>query len=226
MRFQVTTGTLPMATIELSPNEKIFSDSGTMVYMTGNTVMQAKARGGVMKSLGRMFTGENVFLTEFTTTGGQGLVAVAGPVPGSIISWELAPGRSLFAQKGAFLAADDAINMEVAFQKKFGAGLLGGEGFIIQKYTGQGTILLHAAGEFIEMNLQPGQNIRVDTKCCVAWEDTVHYDIAKAGGIKVMALGGEGLFLNSLTGPGKVIIQSMDIAQMARELAPYLPSRG
>lgn len=214
-----------MATIELAPNEKIFADSGTLVYMTGNTVMTAKARGGVMKSLGRMFTGENVFLTEFDTTGGSGLVALSGPVPGSIVSWELAPGRSLFAQKGAFLAADDSINMEVAFQKKIGAGFFGGEGFIIQKYTGQGTILLHAAGEFIEMILQPGQNIRVDTQCCVAWEDTVKYEIAKAGGIKVMALGGEGLFLNSLTGPGKVIIQSMDISQLAHELAPYLPSR-
>ncbi|MCK4970151.1 MAG: TIGR00266 family protein [Thermoplasmata archaeon] len=226
MRYQISKGTLPMATIELGPNEKIFSDSGTLVYMTGNTIMQAKARGGVMKSLGRMFTGENVFLTEFMTTGGQGLVAVAGPVPGSIIAWELAPGRALFGQKGAFLAADDAINMEVAFQRKIGAGFLGGEGFIIQKYTGQGTILLHAAGEFIEMDLQPGQNVRVDTQCCVAWEDSVKYDIAKAGGIKVMALGGEGLFLNSLTGPGKVIIQSMDISQLAHELAPYLPSRG
>lgn len=226
MRYQISKGTLPMATIELGPNEKIFSDSGTMVYMTGNTIMQAKARGGLMKSLGRMFTGENVFLTEFMTTGGQGLVAVSGPVPGSIIAWELAPGRALFAQKGAFLAADDAINMEVAFQRKIGAGFLGGEGFIIQKYTGQGTILLHAAGEFIEMDLQPGQNVRVDTQCCVAWEDSVKYDIAKAGGIKVMALGGEGLFLNSLTGPGKVIIQSMDISQLAHELAPYLPSRG
>lgn len=226
MRYQITKGTLPMASIELAPNEKIFADSGCMVYMTGNTIMQAKARGGVMKSLGRMFTGENVFLTEFTTTGGPGVVAVAGPVPGTIIAKEVTPGRALFAQKGAFLAADDSVNMEVAFQKKLGAALFGGEGFIIQKYTGQGTVLLNAAGEFIEMDLQPGQNIRVDTQCCVAWDETVTYEIAKAGGIKTMALSGEGIFLNSMTGPGKVVIQSMDISQLAGALIPYLPNQG
>ena len=222
----MTKGTLPMASIELGPGEKVFTDSGCMVYMTGNTIMSAKARGGVMKSLGRMFTGENVFLTEFTTTGGPGVVAVAGPVPGSIIAKEITPGKALFAQKGAFLAADDSVNMEVAFQKKLGAALFGGEGFIIQKYTGQGTVLLHAAGEFIEMDLQPGQNIRVDTQCCVAWDESVRYEIAKAGGIKTMALSGEGIFLNSLTGPGKVVIQSMDISQLAGALIPYLPDRG
>ena len=116
--------------------------------------------------------------------------------------------------------------MEIAFQKRLGAGFLGGEGFIIQKFTGQGTVLLHAAGEFIEMNLQPGQNVRVDTKCCVAWDESVIYNITKAGGIKVMALGGEGLFLNDMTGPGTVTIQSMDISQLAAELIPYLPKSG
>ena len=222
----MTKGNLPMASIELAPNEKIYADSGCMVYMTGNTVMQAKARGGFLKSLARSLAGENVFLTEFTTTGGSGIVAVAGPVPGSIIAKEIVPGRAIFAQKGAFLAADDTVNMEIAFQKRLGAGFLGGEGFIIQKFTGQGTVLLHAAGEFIEMNLQPGQNVRVDTKCCVAWDESVIYNITKAGGIKVMALGGEGLFLNDMTGPGTVTIQSMDISQLAAELIPYLPKSG
>ncbi len=223
MKYQITGGTLPLASIELQPNEKVYADTGTMVYMTGNTTMYAKARGGVMKSLGRMLAKENVFLTEFTTTGGPGVVAVAGPVPGSIMAKEVAPGRNLLAQKGAFLAADDNVVMSLAFQQKLGAGFFGGEGFILQKFEGQGTVLLHGAGEFIEMNLQPGQNVRVDTGCVVCWDESVSYEITKAGGIKTMLLGGEGLFLASLTGPGNVVLQSMNIMQLAAALQPYLP---
>ena len=224
MKYQITGGSLPLASIELQPNEKIYADTGTMVYMTGNTTMQAKARGGVMKSLGRMLAKENVFLTEFTTTGGPGVVAVAGPVPGSIMAKEVGPGQNFLAQKGAFLAADDNVVMSLAFQQKLGAGLFGGEGFILQKFEGQGTVLLHGAGEFIEMTLQPGQNIRVDTGCVVCWDESVSYEIAKAGGVKTMLLGGEGLFLASLTGPGNIVLQSMNIMQLAAALQPYLPS--
>lgn len=225
MKYQITKGNLPIASIQLDGSEKIFADAGTMVYMSGNTVMQAKARGGIMKSLGRAFSGENIFLTEFTTSGGAGVVAVAGPVPGSIIAKDIGPGRTLIAQKGAFLAADDTVEMSVAFQQKLGAAFFGGEGFILQKFTGHGTVLLHAAGEFIEMSLQPGQSVKVDTACCVAWDETVQYNIAKAGGIKTMMLGGEGLFVNQLTGPGTVIIQSMSLQQLANALVPYLPHR-
>jgi len=226
MRYQITEGNLPMANIELQPNEKVYADTGTMVYMTGNATMYPKARGGVLKSLGRMLAQENVFLTEFVTTGGPGLVAVAGPVPGSIIAREISPQRTLLAQKRAFLAADDAVVMSLAFQQRISAGLFGGEGFILQKYTGQGTVLLHACGEFVEMNLQPGQNIRVDTGCVVCWDETVRYEITKAGGIKTMLLGGEGLFLASLTGPGNVVLQSMNIQQLAKALVPFLPNQG
>ena len=226
MRYQITEGNLPMANIELQPNEKVYADTGTMVYMTGNATMYPKARGGVLKSLGRMLAQENVFLTEFATTGGPGLVAVAGPVPGSIVAREISPQRTLLAQKRAFLAADDAVVMSLAFQQRISAGLFGGEGFILQKYTGQGTVLLHACGEFVEMNLQPGQNIRVDTGCVVCWDETVRYEITKAGGIKTMLLGGEGLFLASLTGPGNVVLQSMNIQQLAKALVPFLPNQG
>lgn len=226
MRYKISSGTLPMANIELQPNEKVYADTGTMVYMTGNATMYPKARGGVLKSLGRMLAQENVFLTEFVTTGGPGLVAVAGPVPGSIIAREISPQRTLLAQKRAFLAADDAVVMSLAFQQRISAGLFGGEGFILQKFTGQGTVLLHACGEFVEMNLQPGQNIRVDTGCVVCWDETVRYEITKAGGIKTMLLGGEGLFLASLTGPGNVVLQSMNIQQLAKALVPFLPNQG
>ena len=225
MKFQIQGGNLPFANIELQPNEKIFADAGTMVYMTGNTTMGAKARGGVLKSLARsLLTKENFFLTEFTTSGGPGVVAVAGPVPGSIISRDIGPGRSVMAQKGAFLAADDAVELSTAFQKKLAAGLFGGEGFILQKFTGQGTVLLHACGDFVEMNLQPGQNVRVDTGCCVCWDESVSYEIIKAGGVKTMVFGGEGLFLASLTGPGRVVLQSMSVAQLAAALRPFLAS--
>jgi len=222
MKYQITKGNLPLANIELQPSEKIYADAGAMVYMTGNTVMQAKARGGALKSLGRMLMQENVFLTEFTTTGGTGVVAVAGSVPGSIISKEISPQRTVLAQKSAFLAADDAVVMSLAFQQKLSAGLFGGEGFILQKFTGQGTVLLAACGELVEMNLQPGQNVRVDTGCVVCWDETVRFEITKAGGIKTMLLGGEGLFLASLTGPGNVVLQSMNLKQLALALSPYL----
>jgi uncharacterized protein (TIGR00266 family) len=167
---------------------------------------------------------ENVFLTEFTTSGAPGVVSVAGPVPGGIIARDISPQRTLIAQKGAFLAADDHVEMSLAFQKKLAAGVFGGEGFILQKFSGQGTVLLHACGEFVEMNLQPGQNLRVDTGCVVCWDESVSYEIVKAGGVKTMMLGGEGLFLASLTGPGNVVLQSMSIAQLAAALRPFLAS--
>jgi uncharacterized protein (TIGR00266 family) len=226
MKYQIQGGNLPLANIELQPGEKVYADAGTMVYMTGNTTMGAKARGGVMKSLARsMLTKEDIFLTEFTTSGAPGLVSLAGPVPGSIIGKEVTPQHTIMAQKGAFLAADDHVELSTAFQRKLAAGFFGGEGFIIQKFTGQGTVLLHAAGDIVEMDLQPGQNIRVDTGCVVCWDETVTYDIQKAGGIKTMVFGGEGLFLASLTGPGNVVLQSMSISQLAAALRPYIGSR-
>lgn len=225
MKYQVQGGNLPFVNIELQPNEKIYADAGTMVYLTGNTVMQAKARGGVLKSLARsMLTKENFFLTEFTTTGAPGVVALSGPVPGSIIARDVTPSMGVMAQKGAFLAADDNIELSTAFQKKLAAGFFGGEGFILQKFTGQGTVLLHACGDFVEMNLQPGQNVRVDTGCVVCWDESVNYEITKAGGIKTMVFGGEGLFLASLTGPGRVVLQSMSIQALAAALRPFIAS--
>jgi uncharacterized protein (AIM24 family) len=173
-----------------------------------------------------MFSGETFFLTEFTPVGGRGFVGFAGNAPGTIKPITLAPGREFMVQKDAFLCAENGVEMDIAFQKRLGAAFFGGEGFIIQRLYGNGTAFIHACGDFIEMDLQPGQTIKVDTGSVVGWDSSVAYDIQSAGGIKTSLFGGEGLFLTTLTGPGKIILQSMTLANLAGALRPFLPAQG
>lgn len=227
MEYKITGNNLQLVTIEFGPDEEIYAESGAMVYISGNVQFEAKARGGIMKGIGRMFSGESFFLTEFKTSGGQGLAAFGGRVPGTIIPLEVGPGKpSYLGQKDAFLVAEDGVELEIAFQKKLGAGFFGGEGFILQRYKGKGTVWIHAAGDFVEMNLTEGQVIKVDTGAAVAWEETVNYDIERIKGIKTMFFGGEGIFLTKLTGPGKVILQSMNVRELAMALRPFMPTGG
>ena len=194
-----------------------------MVYMSGNVNMEAKARGGIWKGLKRKFMGETFFLTEFRSQGGSGLVAFAGNAPGTIKAIKIAPRREYLCQKDAFLCAENKVDMDIAFQKKLGAGFFGGEGFIIQRLFGQGMVFIHACGDFVEYDLKPGQVMKVDTGSVVGWEPTVSYDIQRAGGIKTSFFGGEGLFITVLTGPGKILLQSMTLHNLATALSPFLP---
>jgi len=210
---------MPALICEIQPNEKMFADSGSMIYMSANMQMGAKARGGVMSGLARKaLTGESFFMTEFTSQGGPGVVSFSAHMPGRIIPVDLRGGKVMMGQKTAFLCAEDSVTLETAMQKKIMAGVFGGEGLIIQRYRGEGTVFLEALGDIIEMTLAPGQKMLVDTGKAVAWEQTVTYDVQAAGGLKTMAFGGEGVFLASLTGPGKIYLQTMSLGELRAAL--------
>ena len=223
MKYKISGDNLQLVTVELNSGEKVYGEAGAMVYMSSNMNMEAKMRGGLLKAIGRKMAGETIFLTEFTPTGGSGIVAFGGNAPGTIKPIEIAPDKEFIAQKDAFLCAEDTIELSVALQRRLGSVFFGGEGFILERLSGHGTAFIHACGDFIEFELDAGQRLKVDTGCVVGWDDTVDYDIERVKGIKTMFFGGEGLFLTTLTGPGKVLIQSMTLHNLASALAPCLP---
>jgi len=215
---------LQVARVRLKAGQEVYAEAGRMVYKTANVQWDTRMSGGtigekLMGALRRTVTGESLFLTYFRANG-DGEVGFAGNYPGRIQVFELPAGRSLLAQRDAFLFAQPSVQFNIALVKKLGAGFFGGEGFILEKFTGPGAVFIHAGGDFVEFDLAPGQVIQVDTGCIVAFDETVDYDIQLAGGIKTALFGGEGLFLATLTGPGKVVIQSMTLNKMRRELAP------
>ena len=222
MKYEITGDNLQIVTIHLGAGEMVYAEAGAMNHISANMRMEAKMKGGLLGGIKRKFSGESLFLTEFTTTGSSGYVAFAGNVPGRIKPIEL-HGTEFLAQKDAFLCAESSVNMDIAFTKKLGAGFFGGEGFILERFSGDGTVFIHACGDFVEMDLAEGETVKVDTGSVVGFDATVGYDITRAGGIKTSLFGGEGLFLTALTGPGHIIIQSMNIANLASALRPFMP---
>ncbi|MEE9223729.1 MAG: TIGR00266 family protein [Thermoplasmata archaeon] len=225
MKYNITGDNLQIVTCELAPNERVYAEAGAMVYMSGNMTFEARAKGGVMKGLKRKLAGESFFLTEFTPAQSPGYVGFGGRAPGTIKCIELVPGREFMVQKDAFLCAENSVALDMAWQKKLGASLFGGEGFILQKLSGQGKAFIHAAGDFVEMNLAPGQVIKVDTGSVVGWDASVTFDIQRSGGLKTMMFSGEGIFLTTLTGPGKILLQSMNLPELAATLSRYMPQQ-
>jgi uncharacterized protein (TIGR00266 family) len=209
---------LQLVEIELDPGEGVRAEVGTMTYLENGIEMQTSTGGGLFKGLKRMVTGESFFITTFLNTARDGKrhAAFAAPYPGKIIPIDLGTynGRIL-CQKDSFLCAAQGIEIEVAFTKRLGAGLFGGEGFILQRLEGDGLVFVHAGGTIIEKDLGPGENLRVDTGCLVAFATTVDYDIQFVGGFKNALFGGEGIFLAKMTGPGKVYLQSLPFSRLA-----------
>ncbi len=215
---------LQVVRIRLKPDQEIYAEAGKMVYKTANVTWESRMSGAtlgekVWGALKRKFMGESLFLTYFRTVA-QGEVGFAGNYPGRIQALELAPGESILVQRDAFLCAQATVSLDIALVKRIGAGLLGGEGFILEKLTGPGTVFIHAGGDSVEFQLTPGQMLQVDTGCIVGFDPTVDYDIQMAGGIKTAIFGGEGLFLATLKGPGRVILQTTTLEKLRRELAP------
>jgi uncharacterized protein (TIGR00266 family) len=208
---------LQLVEVELDPGEGVRAEVGVMTYMESGIDMQTGTGGGIMKGLKRIFTGESFFITTFYNKGNtKSHAAFAAPYPGKIIPLDLgALGGQFLCQKDSFLCAAQGIEIEVAFTKRIGAGLFGGEGFILQRLTGDGLVFVHAGGTIIEKNLAQGETLRVDTGCLVAFAPTVDYDIQFVGGFKNVLFGGEGLFLARLTGPGKVYLQSLPLSRLA-----------
>jgi uncharacterized protein (TIGR00266 family) len=203
--------------IELDPGEGVRAEVGAMMYMEDGIEMQTSTGGGLFKGFKRMITGESFFITTFLFQGsGKGHVSFGAPYPGKIISVELNNfGGQFLCQKDAFLCAASGIEIEIAFTKKLGAGLFGGEGFILQRLTGDGRAFIHAGGTIIKKELKQGERLRVDTGCLVAFAPTVEYDIQFVGGFKNALFGGEGLFLAVLRGPGTVYLQSLPFSRLA-----------
>jgi uncharacterized protein (TIGR00266 family) len=193
-----------------------------MSWMSPNMQMTTNTGGGVKKMFGRMFSGESLFMNEYTAQGGQGMIAFASSFPGTIIPYQVTPNNGIIVQKRGFLAMEKGLELSVYFQKKLGKGFFGGEGFIMQKITGNGMVFLEIDGYCKEYNLGVGQSIIVDTGYLAAMTDTCTMDIQMIQGAKNVFFGGEGLFNTVITGPGKVYIQSMPAINTAQSLSPYL----
>ncbi|MGH9659549.1 MAG: TIGR00266 family protein, partial [Bryobacteraceae bacterium] len=213
-----------VARLRLKPGQEVFAEGGKMVYKTPNVTWETRMSGDsigqkIWGALKRKVMGESLFLTYFKSNG-AGEVGFAGNYPGRIQVFDLAPGQSVLAQRDSFVVAQNTVQLNVAFVKKLGAGFLGGEGFILEKLTGPGTVFIHGGGDFIEFNLKAGESLQVDSGCIVAFDESVDYDIQFVGGFKTAIFGGEGLFLATLGGPGRVIVQSMTLEKLRRELTP------
>ncbi len=226
MRYKIIGDNLQMVLVELEPGETIYAEAGALNHMSGNVRLNATVRGGFIQGIMRKIAGESFFLTEFTAEGGPGVVAFSGTVPGKITALKLDGTIEYYVQRGGFLAATDGVTVKPGIARRLGAALFGGEGLIMEKVSGVGTVFVHAAGDFLEYDLKPGQVLKVDTGQLVAFDASVDYDIERVGGIRSILFAGEGLFLATLRGPGKVILQSMNIQALAAELARYIPRGG
>jgi uncharacterized protein (TIGR00266 family) len=217
IEYRVVGDDMQLVEVALDPGETVRAEAGAMLYVTDGVEIQTSTGGGVFKGLKRVFTGETFFITSFVYSGtGKGIAAFAAPYPGKIIPLDLTRfGGRVLVQRDGFLAAAAGIEIEVAFTKRLGAGLFGGEGFILQRLTGDGLAFVHAGGTVVRRELKEGETLRVDTGCLVALEETVDYDIRFIGGIRNALFGGEGLFLAHLRGPGVVYLQSLPFSRLA-----------
>ena len=221
MKYQIVGDTLPAVICQLEPGEKMITEGGGMSWMSPNMLMETTSNGGIGSMIGRMFSGEKAFQNVYTAQGGEGMIAFASCFPGSIRAFEIAPGQEMILQKSAFLAGEVGIEMSVFFNKKLGTGFFGGEGFIMQRISGQGTVF---DGHVVEYELAPGQQIVVDTGHLAAMTASCQMDIRSVPGVKNMLFGGEGIFNTIITGPGRVWLQTMPISNVAGVLRPYMPS--
>ena len=223
MRYQITGEPMPVVICDVEANEPMITEKGSMVWMSPNMEMQTSA-GGIGKAFGRMFSGESMFQNIYTARGGPGMIAFASSFPGTIRAVDITPDRPIVVQKSGFLASEAGVELSVFFQKKASAGFFGGEGFILQKLSGYGTAFLEIDGSAVEYDLQPGQQIVVDTGNLAMLDATCSVDVQTVRGVKNVLFGGEGLFNTVVTGPGRVVLQTMPIINFAGAIAAILPS--
>ena len=224
MKFEVSGTVMQTVAIDLDPGEQIYSQTNTMAWMNDAIVMDTHTGGGFLAGLKRSLAGGSLFITDFTAQG-PGHVAFAPRFPGTIIAKTLAAGESLICRKETFLCAQKSVTLELAWQRRLGAGFFGGEGFTLQKVTGPGTVWLDLSGEVVEKDLAAGEKLLVHAGHVGIQAPTVEFDIQMIRGFKNVVFGGEGLFLATLAGPGHVWLQSMPIMNLAEEVGRYLPVR-
>ena len=225
MRYRINGTTLQTLDVILEKGDSVFTESGGMAWMMGEIEMATNTRGGLVRGLARTLAGESLFLTTYTGQDKEALIVFTPEAPGSIIPVELAAGESRICQKDAFMAAEDGVELSLHVRKRLGAGLFGGEGFILQKLTGPGTAWVEIAGEVREYDLGAGQTMKVDPGHIAMYEPTVDYSIGRVRGISNMFFGGEGVFLATLKGPGRVWLQSLPLANLANKLSQYMTTR-
>ncbi len=226
LQYRIEGTTLPVVTVTLNPGERIYSSSGGMSWMTQAVEMDTNSGGGLGKMFKRALSGESLFIVDYYVGKGQGEVAFAAEFPGKVVDLQLAEGQQMIVQKDAFMCAEKSVDLDMHFRKKLGAGLFGGEGFILQKLTGAGTAFVNFDGEIVEKELAAGETLRVDTGHVAMFEPTVNFDVEMLKGFKNILLGGEGLFIATLRGPGKVWLQTMPMSKLAQKVAQYMPRAG
>ena len=223
MKYSIEGAPLPVVICNLEANETMITERGAMSWMSPNMKMETHG-GGVGKMFGRMLSGESLFLNSYTATGGSGIIAFASSFPGDIVAMEITPDKPMVCQKSAFLASTSGVELSVFFQKRVGSALFGGEGFIMQKLSGNGMAFVEFDGSIKEYDLQAGQSIVVDTGYLAAMDASCSIEIQAVPGLKNMVFGGEGVFNTVVKGPGRVYLQTMPICQMAGSLRPYIPT--
>lgn len=224
MRYEIKGEPFPVAVCYAEDGMSFRCQRGAMVWMSPNMEMKTQG-GGIGKMFGKVLSGESMFENVYTARGGQGMIAFSAGVPGQIIPFELNGSNSIIAQKSSYLACDQNVEMQITFQKKLGVGFFGGEGFIMQKFTGTGTVLLEADGSVVEYELAPGQSLVCGTGALCAMESTVQMDIETVKGLGNMLVGGEDFFNTRLTGPGKIWLQTMPVTELAAAIAKFIPGK-
>ncbi|MBR3721120.1 MAG: TIGR00266 family protein [Clostridia bacterium] len=226
MKYEIIGATVPAVEVTLNKGESMYTQRGGMAWQTEGIKMTTNAQGGVMKSLGRMFTGESIFMSTYSALNDGAKVAFATTVPGAVMPINLSElPQGFIIQKGAFLAAEPSVELSIKLTKRFSAGLFGGEGFILQQARGNGMLFLEVDGDAIVRELAPGEVLKVDTGNVVGFEQSVSYEIETVKGLGNIFLGGEGLFLTKLVGPGKIIIQSQNFGDFAGRIVGMIPKR-
>lgn len=224
MDYKIIGQTVPVVEVTLNKGESMYTQSGGMAYQTDGIEMKTNARGGIMKSIGRAFAGESMFMANYTAEKDGATVAFATTIPGNVVPFDLSKyPNGLTFQKGSFLCAQNSIETSVTFSKRFSSGLFGGEGFILQKAVGNGMLFLEVDGDPIVKELAAGEILKVDTGNVVAFSPTVSYEVETVKGLGNIFLGGEGLFLTRLVGPGKVILQSQNFGDFAGRILRLMP---
>lgn len=224
MKYDIRGTVMQTVDCWLAAGEKMYTESGGMCWMTSNMEMATNAKGGLLKGLGRKLSGESFFLTTYTCSQGEGMVSFSSEFVGKILPLELEAGQSMICQKDAFLAAQESAELSMHFRKKLGVGIFGGEGFILQKITGPGIAFVEVSGEITEYTLKEGQTLKIDQSHLAMMDPTVTFDITRVKGLKNIFFSGEGLFLSTLTGPGKVWLQSMPFANFVGKIASRIPT--
>lgn len=224
MRYEIVGEPTPAVICHLEAGESMITESGSMVWMSPNMKMETNAGGGLKKAFGRMLSGESIFQNVYTAQGGPGMIAFASSFPGQLRAVQITPDHPVVAQKAAFLASENGVQLSTFLQKKLGAGFFGGEGFIMQKLSGHGVAFLELDGYAVEYNLRPGEEMIVDTGNLAMMDETCSLDIQTVKGVKNALFGGEGLFNTVVKGPGRIVLQTMPVSGLAEVLRPFFPS--